>query len=136
MGVKKRSTMQSSRNGEIMPSLKTRLAFLFTGRLPERDKKIDDLKNRADAYYNHVSEVDRDIVTVNGFFWKLYEAVITAQDLNVLVNVTQQLSVQYEKTVGFRYEPSWMYNETAEYGGKPDELRQKHNGNRTEADAE
>ncbi len=38
------------------------------------------------------------------------------------------MTFQYEKTVGFRYEPSWMYNETTEYGGKHDELRQKHNG--------
>ncbi len=87
-----------------MASLKTRLVFLFTGRLPQRDAAIDRLKDTISEKQMRLEKERNVCYLMHGSFWHLYETVLSAKDLDSLAESAVEIGDRYEQKTGYMYD--------------------------------
>lgn len=87
-----------------MARLKTRLVFLFTGRLPQRDEEIDNLIDTIVEKQKRLEVERKRCYLMHGFFWHLYETVLSAKNLDSLDESAVRIGDRFEQKTGYMYD--------------------------------
>lgn len=91
-----------------MANFKTRIVFLLTGRLPERDEEMQWLRKEIVRLKTENDRITETCRMMHGFFWQLYETVISAKNLDELKGNAVQIGDRFESTTGYVYDRQFV----------------------------